>query len=188
MKAGFKISVLVTVLLSSFLTFYSIPRCEAAFAPVRIVQLAALSMSRDCEAGVMDQLCASVTSFLDEESAKADAAAKACKKNCRWKKSKDDLIDAAKKKAKDSCSKGQAPDVNEINKGLDGNAKERLKKLYDQNNRMFDGTAKLAAKDLTPVSSNSGATLTGKGGQVTDLKTSEPDLNKLGPLRGQLSF
>ncbi|MBI4801307.1 MAG: hypothetical protein HY796_02175 [Elusimicrobia bacterium] len=46
---------------------------------------------------------------------------------------------------------------------------------------MFDGTAKLAAKDLRSVPSNSAATLTGKGGQVTDLKSYEPNTPKLNP-------
>jgi len=148
------------------------------------MQIAVIAMSQNCEAGVMDQLCASVTSFLDEESAKADAAAKACKKNCRWKKSKDDLIDAARKKAKESCAKGEAPDINEVSKGLDGNAKARLKNLYDNNSRMFDGTAKLKAVDFNAASSKDAAVtgktaVLGKGGQVVDLKSSEPATPKL---------
>ena len=157
----------------------SIPsKSVAAIMPARIVQFAAISMSRNCEAGVMDQLCSSVTSFLADESAKADAALKACKKNCRWKKSKDDLIDAARKKAKESCAKGEAPDINDINAGLDGNAKDRLKKLYDSNSRMFDGSAKLASKDFD-VKSNQSPALTGKSGLVTDLKSAGPDIPKL---------
>ncbi|MBI4802244.1 MAG: hypothetical protein HY796_06935, partial [Elusimicrobia bacterium] len=79
------------------------------------------------------------------------------------------------------CSKGEAPDVNELSKGLDRNTKDRLKDLYNRNSRMFDGTAKLAAKDLRSVPSNSAATLTGKGGQVTDLKSYEPNTPKLNP-------
>ncbi|MBU1398347.1 MAG: hypothetical protein KKH85_05585 [Proteobacteria bacterium] len=163
----------------------SIPsKSMAAIMPVRIVQFAAVSMSRNCDAGVMDQLCSSVTSFLADESAKADAALKACKQNCRWKKSKDDLIDAARKKAKESCAKGEAPDINDVNKGLDGNAKAKLKSLYDNNSRMFDGTAKLEAVDFNAASSKN-TTITGKttslsnGGKVTDLKSSEPDTPKL---------
>ncbi|MBI4801594.1 MAG: hypothetical protein HY796_03625 [Elusimicrobia bacterium] len=159
----------------------SIPsKSMAAIMPARIVQLA-VAMPQSCEAGVMEQLCSSVTSFLDDEAARADTALKNCTKNCGWKKRKDDLIAAAKKKAKESCAKGEAPDVNELSKGLDRNTKDRLKDLYNRNSRMFDGTAKLAAKDLTPVPSNSAATLTGKGGQVTDLKFYEPNTPKLNP-------
>ncbi|MFH1619221.1 MAG: phospholipase A2 [bacterium] len=184
MKAKFGISVLFAVLLSSFLTFYSIPPSgEAAVAPARIVQLVAIAMSRNCEAGVMDQLCSHVTSFLDDESAKAGADLKNCKKNCLWKKNKNDLITAAKKKAKDSCARGEAPNINEINKGLDGNAKDRLKKLYDNNSRLFDGSAKLASKDFD-VKSNQSPAITGKSGLVADLKTSEPDIAKIGSATG----
>ncbi|MBU2573152.1 MAG: hypothetical protein KKH28_03640, partial [Elusimicrobia bacterium] len=184
MKARFGISVLFAVLLSSFHAFYSIPPSgEAAFAPARIVQIAVISMPQTCDAGVMDQLCASVTSFLDEESVKSGAAVKACAKNCNWKKHKDELIKAAQKKAKDSCSRGEAPVINEVNKGLDKNAKARLNRLYNQNSQLFDGTdPKLAAKDLEPVPSNQPAELTGKGGQVSDLKGSAPDLYKLSPV------
>jgi len=153
-------------------------RCEGSVVGGAASAVILLSPS-DCEASVMDQLCSSVTNFLDDESAKAGADLKNCKANCGWKKRKNDLITTAKKKAKDSCAKGEAPDINEINKGLDGNAKARLNKLYDQNNQMFDGTAKLAAKDLTPVPSNSATTLTGKGGQVTGLKSAEPATPKL---------
>ncbi|MBI4801675.1 MAG: hypothetical protein HY796_04030 [Elusimicrobia bacterium] len=143
------------------------------------MQLAVTAIPQTCDAGVMEQLCSSVTGLLDDEAARADTALKNCKKNCGWKKRKDDLIDAARKKAKESCARGEAPDINDINKGLDRNTKDRLKDLYNRNSRMFDGTAKLAAKDLTPVPSNSAATLTGKGGQVTDLKTAEPATPKL---------
>ncbi|MBI4802399.1 MAG: hypothetical protein HY796_07730 [Elusimicrobia bacterium] len=157
----------------------SIPsKSMAAIMPARIVQLA-VTMPQSCEAGVMEQLCSSVTSFLNDEAAKADTALKNCKKNCGWRKRKDDLIDAARKKAKESCAKGEAPDVNELSKGLDRNTKDRLKDLYNRNSRMFDGTAKLAAKDLTLVPSNSAATLTAKGGQVADLKSYEPNTPKL---------
>ncbi|MBI4801002.1 MAG: hypothetical protein HY796_00595, partial [Elusimicrobia bacterium] len=157
----------------------SIPsKSMAAIMPARIAQLAVLSMPQTCDAGVMEQLCSSVTSFLNDEAARADTALKNCTKNCGWKKRKDDLVNAARKKAKESCSKGEAPDVNELSKGLDRNTKDRLKDLYNRNSRMFDGTAKLAAKDLTPVPSNSAATLTGKGGQVTDLKSYEPNTPK----------
>ncbi|MBI4803291.1 MAG: hypothetical protein HY796_12290, partial [Elusimicrobia bacterium] len=149
---------------------------------VRIVQQIAVYFApQNCEASVIEQLCSSVTSFLNDEAAKADTALKNCTKNCGWKKRKDDLVDAARKKAKESCSKGEAPDVNELSKGLDRNIKDRLKNLYNRNSRMFDGTAKLAAKDLRSVPSNSAATLTGKGGQVTDLKFYEPNTPKLNP-------
>ncbi|MBI4801814.1 MAG: hypothetical protein HY796_04745 [Elusimicrobia bacterium] len=157
----------------------SIPsKSVAAIMPARIVRIAAISMSRNCEAGVMEQLCSSVTNFLDDEAARADTALKNCTKNCGWKKRKDDLIDAARKKARESCSKGEAPDINELNKGLDTDAKTRLKNLYDRNNRMFDGSAKLAAKD-SDVKSNQSPASTGKGGQVSDLKSSEPDIKKI---------
>ncbi|MBI4802535.1 MAG: hypothetical protein HY796_08435 [Elusimicrobia bacterium] len=139
----------------------SIPsKSVAAIMPARIVQLA-VTMPQRCEAGVMEQLCSSVTGFLDDEASKADTALKNCAKNCGWKKRKDDLIDAAKKKAKESCSKGEAPDVNELSKGLDRNTKDRLKELYNRNSRMFDGTAKLKAVDFNAASSKN-ATLTGK--------------------------
>ncbi|MBI4801959.1 MAG: hypothetical protein HY796_05490 [Elusimicrobia bacterium] len=183
MKAILKISVLSTTLLFSSLTFYSVPpNCEAAVTPVRIVQqIVVFSMPQNCEASVIEQLCSSVTSFLDEEAVKTGAAVKACKDKCGWKKRKNDLITAAQKKAKDSCSKGQAPDINDLNKGLDGNAKERLKSLYDRNNRMFDGTAKLPTKTFKPIPSKQAAVLTGAGGQVTDLKSYEPNTPKLNP-------
>ncbi|MBI4801473.1 MAG: hypothetical protein HY796_03015 [Elusimicrobia bacterium] len=181
MKAILKISVFSTALLFSSLAFYSVPTwCEAAVTPVRIVQqIVVFSMPQNCEAGVMEQLCSSVASFLDDEAAKADTALKNCTKNCGWKKRKDDLVKAAQKKAKDTCSKGEVPDINELSKWLDTDAKTRLKNLYDRNSRMFDGTANLAAKDLTPLPSNSAATLTGAGGQVADLKTAEPATPKL---------
>ncbi|MBI4802027.1 MAG: hypothetical protein HY796_05850 [Elusimicrobia bacterium] len=126
----------------------SIPsKSMAAIMPARIVQLAVV-MPQSCEAGVMEQLCSSVTSFLNDEAAKTDADLKACKDKCGWKKRKDDLIDAARKKAKESCSKGEAPDVNELSKGLDRNTKDRLKDLYNRNSRMFDGKGKLPDKDF----------------------------------------
>ncbi|MBI4801716.1 MAG: hypothetical protein HY796_04235 [Elusimicrobia bacterium] len=180
MKAILKISVFSTALLFSSLTFYSVPiGCEAAVTPVRIVQQIAVYFApQNCEASVIEQLCSSVTGFLDDEANKAGASLKGCKANCGWKKRKNDLIDAARKKAKESCARGEAPDINDINKGLDGNAKERLKSLYDRNNRMFDGSAKLAAKDFDVKSSQSPAS-TGKGGQVSDLKSSEPDIKKI---------
>jgi len=131
-----------------------------------------------CEGSVIEQLCSSVTSFLDDEAAKAGADAKACKDKCGWKKRKNDLITTARKKAKDSCAKGEAPDINEVSKGLDGNAKEKLNGLYDQNTRMFDGTTKLSAKDFD-VKSGQAPAITGKGGQVADLKSSGPDIPKL---------
>ncbi|MBI4802378.1 MAG: hypothetical protein HY796_07620 [Elusimicrobia bacterium] len=166
------------VLIFSSLVFYSVPpSCEAAVTPGRIVQIA-VTMPQSCEAGVMEQLCSSVTSFLNDEAAKADTALKNCTKNCGWKKRKDDLVDAARKKAKESCARGEAPDINDINKGLDGNAKARLKNLYDSNSRMFDGSAKLAAANFAPVSPKNTA-ITGKGSQVTDLKASEPAIPKL---------
>ncbi|MBI4801065.1 MAG: hypothetical protein HY796_00940 [Elusimicrobia bacterium] len=127
----------------------------------------------------MGDLCSHVISLLDNEENKAAVAVKGCKKNCRWTNRKHDLIEAAHKKAKESCARGEAPDVNEINKGLDGNAKERLKNLYDRNSRMFDVTAKLPDKDFKPIPSKQAALLTGKGDQVTDLKFSEPDIPKL---------
>ena len=163
----------------------SIPsKSVAAIMPARIVQIAVISMPQTCDAGVMEQLCSSVTSFLDEEAARSDAAVKGCKDKCGWKKRKDDLIDAARKKAKESCSKSEVPDVNELSKGLDRNTKDRLKDLYNRNSRMFDGTAKLKAVDFNAASAKN-ATITGKtaslgkGGNVTDLKSSEPDLPKL---------
>ncbi|MBI4803266.1 MAG: hypothetical protein HY796_12165 [Elusimicrobia bacterium] len=141
----------------------SIPaESAAAIMPARIVQIA-VTMPQSCEAGVMEQLCSSVTSFLDDEAAKADTALKNCKKNCGWKKRKDDLIDAARKKAKDSCAKGEAPDINELNNGLDTDAKARLKSLYDRNSRMFDGTAKLAVKE-SEKNSDVSVTVTVAGG------------------------
>ncbi|MBI4801424.1 MAG: hypothetical protein HY796_02760 [Elusimicrobia bacterium] len=165
MRASLKISVLFPIFLFSSLALYSVPPgCEAALTPVRIVQIAVISMPQTCDAGVMEQLCSSVTSFLNDEAAKADTALKNCKKNCGWKKRKDDLIDAAKKKAKGYCSKGEAPDVNELSKGLDRNTKDRLKDLYNRNSRMFDGTAKLPDKDFKPIPSKQAALLTGKGG------------------------
>ncbi|MBI4801586.1 MAG: hypothetical protein HY796_03585 [Elusimicrobia bacterium] len=156
----------------------SIPsKSMAAIMPARIVQLA-VAMPQRCEAGVMEQLCSSVTSFLNDEAARADTALKNCTKNCGWKKRKDDLIDAARKKAKESCARGEAPDINEVSKGLDGNTKAKLKNLYDSNSRMFDGSAKLTAKDFD-VKSNQSPALTGKSGQVTDLKTAESATPKL---------
>ncbi|MBI4802373.1 MAG: hypothetical protein HY796_07595 [Elusimicrobia bacterium] len=142
------------VLLFSSLVFYSVPpNCEAAVTPVRIVQqIVVFSMPQNCEASVMEQLCFSVTSFLDGEAAKTNADLKACKDKCGWKKRKDDLIDAARKKAKESCARGKAPDVNELSKGLDRNTKDRLKDLYNRNIRMFDGTAKLKAVDFNAAS------------------------------------
>ncbi|MBI4802771.1 MAG: hypothetical protein HY796_09650 [Elusimicrobia bacterium] len=178
MKAILKISVLSIAFLFSSLVFYFVPPgCEAAVTPVRIVQIA-VTMPQSCEAGVMEQLCSSVTSFLNDEAAKAATALKNCTKNCNWKKHKDELVKAAQKKAKDSCAKGEAPDINDINNGLDTDAKARLKSLYDRNSRMFDGTAKLAAKDFD-VKSNQSSASTGKGGQVSDLKSSEPDIKKI---------
>jgi len=132
----------------------------------------------------MEQLCSSVTSFLDDEADKAGAALKGCKSNCGWKKRKDDLIIAARKKAKKSCSRGEAPDVNDLSKGLDRSTKDRLKYLYDRNSRMFDGTAKLEVVDFNAASSKN-TTITGKravlgkGGQVADLKISDPAVPKL---------
>ncbi|MBI4801001.1 MAG: hypothetical protein HY796_00590, partial [Elusimicrobia bacterium] len=84
----------------------------AAIMPAHIVQIA-VTMPQSCEASVTEQLCFSVTSFLDDEAAKADTALKNCTKNCGWKQRKDDLIDAAKKKAKESCARGEAPDIND---------------------------------------------------------------------------
>ncbi|MBU2574311.1 MAG: hypothetical protein KKH28_09575, partial [Elusimicrobia bacterium] len=181
-----KIKVLI---ISAFLTATSVILPHApkiipggnpliAAAPIVVV----LSIPSKCEGSIKDQLCSAVTGFLDDEVAKTGAAVKGCKDKCGWKKRKDDLVKAAQKKAKDSCAKGNAPDINEVNKGLDTDAKTRLKNLYDRNSRMFDGTAKLAAKDLEPVPSNQPAELTGKGGQVSDLKGSAPDLYKLSPV------
>ncbi|MBI4801771.1 MAG: hypothetical protein HY796_04515 [Elusimicrobia bacterium] len=117
-------------------------------------------------------------SLLNDEESKAAAAVKSCKKTCGWTNRKHDLIEAARKKAKDSCSRNDVPDINDINKGLEGNAKEKLKNLYDRNSRMFDGTAKIPSKDFD-VKSNQSPASTGKGGQVSDLKSSEPDIKKI---------
>ena len=155
-----KRSILAILIAAGLLSSQPI-KCEGAALHSAFVSAMVLSQPAVCEASVMEQLCSSVTSFLDDEAAKADADAKACKKNCGWKKRKDDLIDAARKKAKESCSKGEAPDVNELSKGLDRNTKDRLKDLYNQNSRMFDGTAKLKAVDFNAASSKN-ATITGK--------------------------
>lgn len=181
MKKRFKtLNVIAAIILISSFVAYSFPqRCEAAIAPARIIQAAAAVLwPQYCSAGVVEQLCSSVTNFLNDESAKANADLEACKKNCGWKKRKDDLLEAAKKKAKESCSKGEAPDINEINKGLDAKGKDRLKAVYENNSRMFDGKAKLEAANFGAVSSKD-ASITGKGGKLTDLKTYEPATPKL---------
>jgi len=175
-----KIKTILLAILGAVSLFSSQPTsCEAA-GPGRAFAAAAVMLQPAvCQASVMEQLCSHVTSFLDDEADKAGADLKNCKANCNWKKKKNDLITAAKKKAKDSCAKGEAPDINDINKGLDANAKTRLKDLYNQNSQLFDGKAKLPDKDFAPVASNQTILLASKGGQVTDLKSAEPSTPKL---------
>ncbi|MBI4801085.1 MAG: hypothetical protein HY796_01040 [Elusimicrobia bacterium] len=178
-----KLSILAILVAAGLLSSQPI-KCAGAGLGSAFTAAAVVLQPTVCQASVMEQLCSSVTSFLDDEAVKAGTDLKNCKANCGWKKRKNDLITAAKKKAKNSCAKGEVPDVNELSKGLDRNTKDKLKDLYDRNSRMFDGTAKLKAVDFNAVSSKNAAitgktALLGKGGQVADLKTSEPATPKL---------
>ncbi len=173
--------LILAVLIAAGLFSFHPPKCQSTVLHSAFVSAVVVLQPAVCDASVMEQLCSSVTSFLDDEQDKAATALKGCKASCGWKKRKNDLITAARKKAKESCSKGEAPDVNELSKGLDRSTKDRLKDLYNRNTRMFDGTAKLEAANFGAVSSKNTA-LTGKGGQVTDLKSSEPSTPKLNAL------
>ncbi|MBU2573029.1 MAG: hypothetical protein KKH28_02995, partial [Elusimicrobia bacterium] len=158
------------------------PKCEASIAYGAYASVAILFQPSNCEASIKDQLCSAITGFLNDENTKSAAAVKSCKKNCGLINKKQDLIEAAQKKANDSCLKGLAPDIADVSKGLDKNAKDRLSKLYNRNSQLFDGTdPKLTDKDFN-ITSKQAPTLTGAGGQVSDLKGSAPDLNKLSPV------
>ncbi|MBI4802127.1 MAG: hypothetical protein HY796_06350, partial [Elusimicrobia bacterium] len=77
------------------------------------------------------------------------------------------------------CDSGGSPDLAKITKGLPEEDKARISQKT--NAALFDGVADRPDKDFGPASSNPPA-LTGRGGQVADLKTSEPDINKTSPV------
>ena len=113
-------------------------------------------------------LCSSITGILTNEIGKT--------KN----KTKSGILKGGLKYANEICDAGGVPDLAKITKGLPKNDKLRISQKT--NAALFDGAADLNAKDLEPVSSNQPAELTGKGGRVTDLKGSAPDLYKLSPV------
>ncbi|MBI4802188.1 MAG: hypothetical protein HY796_06655 [Elusimicrobia bacterium] len=140
-----------------------------------------LTIYHICEASIMSRLCLSFANVLDDEEAKADAAVKNCKSKCDWVKKKKELIAAAQKKVDDSCAKGITPDITKVSAGLDKNIQAKLRNLYNQHSKMYDGKADLPDKDFgltTKLNQSPGLTV-GKGGQIADLKTSEPAIPKL---------
>jgi len=134
-----------------------------------------------CEASIMSRLCSSFANVLDNEETKTAAAVKNCKKNCALIQKKHDLIKTAQKKVDDSCAKNIAPDITKVSAGLDKNVQAKLRKQYNQHSKLYDGTADLD-KDFGLTTKSNQSPVLGKGGQVTDLKGSAPDLNKLSPV------
>ncbi|MBU2459617.1 hypothetical protein KKG44_00700 [Patescibacteria group bacterium] len=126
----------------------------------------------------MSRLCSSFSNILDNEETKTAAAAKNCKKNCALIQKKHDLIKAAQKKVDDSCAKNIAPDITKVSAGLDKNVQAKLRKQYNQHSKMYDGTKDLPIKDFGLTTKSNQSPVLGKGGRVTDLKTSDPDINK----------
>ncbi|MBI4803074.1 MAG: hypothetical protein HY796_11175 [Elusimicrobia bacterium] len=74
------------------------------------------------------------------------------------------------------CDRGGTPDLAKITKGLP--EKDKLRISQKTNAALFDGAADRPDKDFGPNTSRTAATLTGTGGQVTDLKSSEPNTPK----------
>ena len=157
-------------------------KCEGAIIHGAYATVALVFHPSTCEASLKDSLCSSVAGFLNDEDAKTDAAVKGCKKNCGLVKKKQALIEAAQKKVKDSCAKGITPDIAQVSKGLDTPTKEKLNKLYSQNNKMFDNTAELPVGNFAATSVKPSLALTGKSGRVLDLKASEPDIANVAPV------
>ncbi|MBI4803211.1 MAG: hypothetical protein HY796_11880 [Elusimicrobia bacterium] len=94
-------------------------------------------------------------------------------------KTKLDILKGGLDYANDICDSGGVPDPAKITKGLPEKDKARI--LQKTNAALFDGAADLPVKNFGPTPSNQGAELIGKGGQIADLKTSEPDIPKLNP-------
>ncbi|MBI4800964.1 MAG: hypothetical protein HY796_00385 [Elusimicrobia bacterium] len=149
--------------------------------PIVIMSALLFVVCSICEASIMSRLCSSFANVLDDEETKTAAALKNCKKNCAIIQKKLDLIKAAQKKVDDSCAKGITPDITKVSAGLDKNVQAKLRKQYNQHSKMYDGKADLPDKDfgLTTKSNQSPGLTVGKGGQVADLKTSEPVIPKL---------
>lgn len=148
--------------------------------PIVIMSALLFMVYSICKASIMTRLCTSFSNVLDDEETKAAAAVKNCKKNCAIIQKKLDLIEAAQKKVNDSCAKNLTPDIADVSKGLDKNVQEKLRQKYNQHSKLYDGTADLPEKDFgLNANANQSPVSTGKGGQVTDLKTFEPDVPKL---------
>ena len=93
-----KRSILAILIAAGLFSFHP-PKCQGTVLHSAFVSASVILQPAVCEASVISQLCSSVTSFLDDEADRADTAAKNCLKNCGWKKRKNDLITAARKKA-----------------------------------------------------------------------------------------
>ena len=111
------------------------------------------------------KICSAITGILKNEIGKT--------KN----KTKLDILNGGLDYANDVCDSGGSPDLAKITKGLPEKDKARISQKT--NAALFDGAADRPDKDFAPNTSNTAATLTSKGGQVTDLKSAEPATPKL---------
>ncbi|MBI4802451.1 MAG: hypothetical protein HY796_08010, partial [Elusimicrobia bacterium] len=111
------------------------------------------------------KICSAITGILKNEIGKT--------KN----KTKLDILKGGLGYANDVCDSGGALDLAKVTKGLPEKDKARISQKT--NAALFDGAADRPDKDFGPNISKTAATLTGAGGQVADLKTSEPDIPKL---------
>ncbi|MBU2574872.1 MAG: hypothetical protein KKH28_12425 [Elusimicrobia bacterium] len=112
-------------------------------------------------------ICSSITNILTSEIGKT--------KN----KTKLGILQGGLKYANEICDSGGTPDLTKITKGLP--EKDKIRISQKTNSALFDGMADLPDKDLD-VNSNQAVALTGRGGQVLDLKASEPDIAKISPV------
>ncbi|MBI4802062.1 MAG: hypothetical protein HY796_06025 [Elusimicrobia bacterium] len=116
---------------------------------------------------VTKRICSSLAGILTNEIGKTT------------NKTKSGILKGGLKYVNEVCDRGGTPDLAKITKGLPEEDKKRISQKTSS--ALFDGKGDLPDKDLD-VNSNQTATLTGAGGWVTDLKTSEPDLNKISPV------
>ncbi|MBI4800891.1 MAG: hypothetical protein HY796_00020 [Elusimicrobia bacterium] len=114
------------------------------------------------------KICKSITNILKGEIGKT--------KN----KTKLDILKGGLKYANEICDAGGAPDLAKITKGLPEADKKRISQKTSS--ALFDGAADHPDKDFGPDTAKSAATLTGAGGQVLNLKASEPDIKKVSPV------
>ncbi|MBI4801132.1 MAG: hypothetical protein HY796_01290, partial [Elusimicrobia bacterium] len=110
------------------------------------------------------KICSSISDILKGEIGKT--------KN----KTKLDILQGGLKYADDICNSGGAPDLAKITKGLP--EKDKLRISQKTNAALFDGKADLPSRNFG-ITSNQSSVLTGKSGQVLNLKNSEPDIKRV---------